>query len=97
VVRAIFDRSRGKAKRDKDADEGGFNRSKKRKSKQWHQDSLVAATEHKGNKAPTEGALDHFEKLLKGTCPNHAYPIKHAYKDYSLMKRFLSRGSNRGN
>jgi hypothetical protein len=49
-----------------------------------------------GKKAPTEGTLDPFEKLLEGPFPNHAYPIKHQYKDYALMKWFLSGGSMRG-
>jgi hypothetical protein len=91
----IFYRSRGKAKWDEDTDEGASNRSKK-KNKQRHRDSLVATIERKGKKAPTEGIPDHFEKLLEGPCLNHAYPIKHAYKDYSLIKQFLSRGSNGG-
>jgi hypothetical protein len=56
----------------------------------------VAIAEHKGKKASAEGALDHFEKMLEGPCPNHTYPIKHAYKDYGLMKKFLSRGSKKG-
>jgi hypothetical protein len=56
----------------------------------------VATAKRKGKKAPTEGAPDHFKKLLKGSCSNHAYPVKHMYKDCSLMKRFLSGGSNRG-
>ena len=43
-----------------------------------------------------EGTLNHFEKLLEGPCPNHAFPVKHLYKDYGLMKRFLSGGSNKG-
>jgi hypothetical protein len=90
AVRAIFDRSRCKAKRDEDASEGTSNRSKKRKGKQRRGDSLVVAAERKAKKAPTEGAPDHFEKLFKGPCSNHAYPIKHAYKDCSLMKQFLS-------
>jgi hypothetical protein len=55
----------------------------------------VAAVKCKGKKAPAKGTPDHFEKLLEGLCPNHAYPIKHAYKDYSLMRWFLSRGSNK--
>jgi hypothetical protein len=54
---------------------------------------LVAAAERKGKKASAEGALDHFEKMLEGPYPNHAYPVKHAYKDCGLMKKFLSRGS----
>ena len=44
---------------------------------------------------PHEGAPDHFEKLLEGPCPNHAFPVKHLYKDYALMKRFLSGGSQK--
>ena len=28
--------------------------------------------------------------------PNHAFPVKHLYKDYNLMRRFLSEGSNKG-
>jgi hypothetical protein len=95
AVRAIFNRSRGKAKRDEDTSEGASNCSKK-KNKQWLWDSLVAAAKRKGKKAPTEGAPDHFENLLEGPCSNRAYPMKHMYKDCSLMKRFLSGGSNRG-
>ena len=55
----------------------------------------MATTDHKGGQKPTEGILDHFEKLLEGPCLNHAFPIKHLYKDYVLMKRFLSGGSNK--
>jgi hypothetical protein len=46
VVGAIFDRSKGKVKQDEDTDEGTSNRSgKKKKNKQRHKGSLVAATE----------------------------------------------------
>ena len=40
--------------------------------------------------------MDHFDKMLEGPCLNHSFPVKHLYKDCSLMKRFLSRGFNRG-
>jgi cell division protein YceG involved in septum cleavage len=97
AIRAIFDRTRGKAKRDEDTGEGASNRSKKNKrSKQRSGDSLVAAAECKGKKASTEGAPDHFEKMLEGPFLNHAYSVKHAYKDYGLMKKFLARGSKKG-
>ena len=43
-----------------------------------------------------EGTSNHFEKLLEGPCLNHAFPVKHLYKDCGLMKWFLSRGSNKG-
>ena len=56
----------------------------------------MAVADNKGGQKPTEGTLNHFEKLLEGPCLNHAFPIKHLYKDYDLMKRFLSRGSNKG-
>jgi hypothetical protein len=56
----------------------------------------VAIAERKGKKLSTEGTPDHFEKMLEGPCPNHAYPIKHAYKDYGLMKKFLFKGSKKG-
>jgi hypothetical protein len=75
TVGVIFDHSKGKAKRNEDVDEGTSNRSgKKKKNKQWCEGSLVAATEQKGKRVPTEGTLDHFEKRLEGPCPNHAYP-----------------------
>jgi hypothetical protein len=90
----IFDRVRGKAKRDKDASEGTFNRSKKnKKNKPRSGDSLVVAAERKGKKASAEGTPDHFEKMLEGPCPNHTYPVKHVYKDCGIMKKFLSGGS----
>jgi hypothetical protein len=92
AVGAIFDHARGKAKRDEDADEGASNRLKK-KNKPRCVDSFMATAKRKGKKASTEGTPDHFEKMLEGPCPNHAYPIKHAYKDHGLMKKFLSGGS----
>ena len=56
----------------------------------------MATADRKGGRKPTEGTLDHFEKLLEGPCLNHAFPIKHLYKDCDLMKRFLFGGSNKG-
>ena len=56
----------------------------------------MATADCKGGWKPTEGTLNHFEKLLEGPCLNHSFPIKHLYKDYGLMKRFLSGGSNKG-
>ena len=50
----------------------------------------------RGGQKPAEGTSEHFEKLLEGSCPNHAFPIKHLYKDYVLMKQFLSEDSNKG-
>ena len=95
--RAIFDRLDGKARWDEDTGKGASNRSTKRKNKkQWREDSLVAAADRKGGRKPTEGTLNHFKKLLEGSCPNHAFPVKHLLKDCNLMRRFLSGGSNKG-
>jgi hypothetical protein len=92
AVGVIFDCAHSKAKRDKDAGKGISNRSKN-KNKPRSSDSLVAAAERKGKKASVEGTPDHFEKMLKGPCSNHAYLVKHTYKDCELMKKFLSGGS----
>jgi len=64
AVGAIFDRSRGNAKWDKDTDEGPSDRSNKKKSQKGPGGSLVAATERKAGRASTEGTPDHFDKLL---------------------------------
>ena len=97
MVGAIFDRLEGKVRRDEGADEGTSNRSAKRKNKkQWCVDSLVAVVDRKGGRKPTEGTPNHFEKLLKGPCLIHAFPVKHLLKDCSLMRWFLFGGSNKG-
>ena len=97
AVGAIFDRLEGKARQDEGTGEGTSNCFTKRKNKkQRHEDSLVAAADRKGGRKPTEGTPNHFEKLLEGPCSNHAFPVKHLLKDCSLMRRFLSRGANKG-
>jgi hypothetical protein len=68
----------------------------KKKNKQWHGGSLVATAERKGKKTSIKGTPNHFEKMLEGSCPNHAFLVKHLYMDCSLMKRFLSGGSKKG-
>ena len=49
---------------------------------------MVIATDCTG-KLPQQGLPDHFNKLMDSPCTNHAYPIKHLYKDYELLKRLL--------
>ena len=97
MVGAIFDRLNGKVRQDKDASEGASNcPAKKKNKKQQREGSLVATADRKGGWKLVEGTLDHFEKLLKGPCPNHSFPIEHLYKDCDLLKQFLFRGSNKG-
>ena len=48
AVRAIFDRPKGKAKRDEDIVEGASNCPNNKKKKQRCEGSLVATTNHKG-------------------------------------------------
>ena len=56
----------------------------------------MAAADRKGGRKPMEGTPNHFEKLLAGPCPNHAFTIKHMYKNCGLMKWFLSGCSYKG-
>ena len=56
----------------------------------------MATVDCRGGQRPMEGTSNHFEKLLEGPCPNHAFAIKHLYKECALMKRFLSDGSKNG-
>ena len=56
----------------------------------------MATADRKGGRKPMKGTPDHFEKLLEGPCPNHAFPIKRLYKDCVLIKRFLSTGDAEG-
>ena len=97
AIRAIFDHLEGKARWDEGAGGGTSNRSAKRKNKKQRcEDSLVATADRKGGRKPAEGTLNHFEKLLKGPCLNHAFPVNHLLKDCCLMRWFLSGGSNIG-
>ena len=86
AVGVIFNRLKGKAKWDEDVDEGTSNYPSKKKNKQRYEGLLVATANRKGGRKPTKGTPDHFEKLLEGPCPNHAFPVKHLYKDYNLMR-----------
>ena len=45
-------------------------------------------TDHMG-KQPQQDLSGHFHELMESPCTNHAYPIKHLYKDYELLKRLL--------
>ena len=45
---------------------------------------MVATADHMG-KQPQQGLLDYFNKLMESSCTNHAYPIKHLYKDCELL------------
>ena len=56
----------------------------------------MALADRKGGQKPAEGAPNHFEKMLKGPCLNHAFPVKHLLKDYGLMQKFLARSTNKG-
>jgi hypothetical protein len=34
--------------------------------------------------------------MLEKLCPNHAFPVKHLYKDCTLMKKYLTGGTRKG-
>jgi hypothetical protein len=93
AIGAIFDHANSKAKRDESVGEGASNRLGKKKNKGNNWGSLVAAADRKGGKVPAGETPDHFEKMLEKPCSNHAFPIKHMYKDCALFKNYLSGGS----
>ena len=62
VVRAIFDRLKGKVGRDEDAGKGASNCPAKKKKKQRREGSLMAAADRRGGRKPAEATLNHFKK-----------------------------------
>ena len=44
--------------------------------------------DHTG-KQPQQDLPGHFHELMESLCTNHAYPIKHLYKDCELLKCLL--------
>jgi len=92
VVGVVFNggRDKGKAKRE-DQDKGPSTQKGKRNKKDHHRptnSALVAVADHTG-KQPQQGLPDHFNELMESTCTNHAYLVKHLYKDYELLKNLL--------
>jgi hypothetical protein len=60
-------------------------------NKQAGSSSVVhTATAARSGKHQVGPPIDHFEKLLKETCPNHAYPIKQKLRDCDMMKNFMA-------
>ena len=49
---------------------------------------MVATVDHTG-KQPQQDLSAHFHELMESPCTNHAYPVKHLYKDCKLLKRLL--------
>ena len=50
--------------------------------------ALVAMADHTGKQSQHD-LLGHFNELMKSPCANHAYPVKHLYKDCELLKHLL--------
>ena len=88
----VFNRGQDKGKaKCIDQDKGpSTQRGKKNKNDRRRLDNiaLVAVADRTG-KQPQQGLPDHFNKLMDSPCTDHAYPVKHLYKDYELLKRFL--------
>ena len=40
-------------------------------------------------KQPQQDPPGHFHELMESPCTNHAYPVKHLYKDCEILKRLL--------
>jgi hypothetical protein len=95
VVGAIFHDTKGKEKRQEDADEGGsgHNSKKKKKNKQSHKDPLMAIAEHKNPQAPPEGGPRVFDEMHEKPCPYHRGPVKHTLKECGMIKCYFSGGA----
>ena len=57
---------------------------------------LIAVAERMGGRSSNSNPPNFFEKKLEGPFSIHAYHVKHAYKDRSLIRRFLVGGSKHG-
>ena len=92
AVGAVFSRGqdKGKAKcEDQDVGPSMQRGKKNKKDRRRSANSALVAAADRAGKQPQQGQPDHFDKLMESPCTNHAYPIKHLYKDYELLKRFL--------
>ena len=49
----------------------------------------MVAAPNRTAKQPQQGMPDHFNKLMDSPCTNHAYSVKHLFKDFELLKHFL--------
>ena len=93
AVKAVFNRDwdKGKAKHE-DQDEGPSTQRGKKNKKDRRRPTnttLVIAVDRAGK----QGLPDHFNKLMDSPCTNHAYSVKHLFKDCELLKRFLRQAS----
>ena len=91
-VGAVFNRGRdkGKAKRvDQDKGPSTQRGKKNKKDRRRSDNTMMVAAANRMGKQPQQGLPDHFNKLMDSPCTNHAYPIKHLYKDYQLLKCLL--------
>ena len=92
----ILDHLKGKAKQDEDIDKGASNHPNKKKNKQQHESSLMATANRKGGQKPTEGSLDHFEKLARRAmlepCLPHQAPIQGLCPHEAFLVRRLQQG-----
>ena len=81
---------KGKANHE-DQDKGpSTQRGKKNKKDRCRLSNAALVTvADRACKQPQQGLPDHFNKLMDSPCTNHAYPVKHLYKDCELLKRFL--------
>jgi hypothetical protein len=64
VVEMIFDRAKGKVKRDESAGEGDSNSPGNKTNKRNNGGSIVAAANQKGGRAAAGETPDHFKKML---------------------------------
>ena len=92
VIGAVFNggRDKGKAKcEDQDKGPSTQRGQKNKKDRRRPTNTALVAASDRAGKQPQQGLPDNFNKLMDSPCTNHAYPVKHLYKYYELLKCFL--------
>ena len=92
AVGAVFSEGWDKVKaKCADQDEGpSTQRDKKNKKDRRRSDNtMMVAVADRTGKQPQQGLPNHFNKLMDSPCTNHAYSVKHLFKDCELLKHFL--------
>ena len=84
-------RPRQRQAKRQDQDEGPSTQKgkKNRKDRRRPANSALVAMAHHTGKQPQQDPPGHFHELMESPCTNHAYLVKHLYKDCELLKRLL--------
>jgi hypothetical protein len=92
----IFDRAKGKAKRDESTGKDGSNRLGKKKNKKNNGGLARGHCRPQGRQGGCWGNPRPLREDAREAMPKPRLPIKHLYKDCTLLKKYLLGGSRKG-